>query len=316
MLVTSMSEVQQLVEAYLIPAQLVLAMLGMGATLTVGDFLDVMRERVSVIVGLSLQWLFVPALALAIVYGFELSAGWAVGFLLIAVVPGGTASNLFTFLGRGNTALSVSITLVTTVGSVLSVPLMLRLLADSYVPDDFAFPTGRIVTEIVAYLIAPLALGMWLLRASPVRAEPISKWSIRLSVIFIAMIVVSSLGSGRIEVPAYGWGPPLMLILFGVVLSQVTPLLCRAMRRYEDDATAIGIEVCVRNVGLALLLVRFFFPGQPEQAQVLYATLFYGGMSFFLGIPIAIRHRRYGRLSLLYAPLIRAKSPGPGVSSG
>jgi predicted Na+-dependent transporter len=111
-------------------------------------------------------------------------------------------------------------------------------------------------------------------------------------VFFLIVIVVSSLGTGRIRIPEYGWTPPLLLILYGNLLWIVTAQVCRLVRRFDDDTVALTIEVSVRNIAVALLLVHFFFEGAPEQRQVLYTCLFYGGMSFFIGIPIVLRHRR------------------------
>ena len=125
-------------------------------------------------------------------------------------------------------------------------------------------------------------------------------------------IVVSSLGSGRIKVAEYGWGPPLRLILFGILLSRVSALLCRVTARYDDDTTAIAIEVVVRNIAVALLLVHFFFPGQAAQGHVLYSCLFYAGAGFFIGFPIAIDNSR-GRSAAW--PLPPRRRPGPPLET-
>ena len=292
---------QHVAETYLIPIQLVLAMVGMGATLSVQDFANVLRDGKGLLMGMLLQWVYVPLLTLAFIALFGLPKGWAVGLILIAVVPGGAYSNLLTFIGRGNTPLSVSLTLVTTAASIVTVPLLLSAMAAAYMPGDFVLPTQRIIREICLYLVLPLLAGMAALRVAPAAALPLSKWSIRGSVLLVGVIVASSLGTGRIKLPEYGWLPPLQLTLFGSLLLWVTPLLGRLARRYDDDNVALSIEVCARNVGLALLLFHFFFPGQPQQAHVLYVTLYYGGMQLILGLILALRHRS-GRGLLLWLP--------------
>lgn len=284
--------IHTIAETYFIPAQLVLAMFGMGATLTVREFADVLKDARGLALGLAMQLLFVPLLALLFIRVFGLTPGWAVGLLLIAVVPGGAFSNLLTYIGNGNAALSVSLTTASNVLCVFSIPLLLDLLVADFLPADFEVPTARIVTEIIGYLLVPLVIGMGVLRASPTFAAPCAKWAIRGSLVLLIAIVVSSLGSGRISVAAYGWGPPLRLILFGILLSRFGSMLCRAAGRYDEDTTAITIEVVVRNIALALLLVHFFFPGDAAQGHVLYSCLFYAGASFFIGAPIAIDHRR------------------------
>lgn len=304
-----MHATQAFVETYVIPLQLILAMLGMGATVTVRDFVQVAREAKGVVLGVLLQVVLVPLAAMAFIALFDLSKGWAVGLMLVAVVPGGAFSNLLTFLARGNVALSLAVTTTTTSLCLVTIPLLLGLLVGQYVPPEFAMPIGSIIKEIGLYLLGPLAVGMVILRSAPARARPLSKWAIRTSALLILVVVVSSLGTGRMEVAAYGWRPPMLLILFGALLMAGVPWLCRLLRRYDDDTTALSIEVAVRNVGVALLLVRFFFPGEPEQGEVLYACLFYGGMQMFLAIPLVLRNRVGVAPALLVAPRPRPVEP-------
>ena len=300
--------IQVIAETILIPVQLVLAMVGMGATLSVRDFVDVLRDGRGLLMGLGLQLVFVPLLALLFIRGFGLSEGWAVGLILVAVVPGGAFSNLLTYLGRGNAALSVSVTTVSNIGCIVTIPLLLNLLVSDYMPPDFRVPTARIIRDILAYLLVPLAAGMTLLRVAPSAARPTARWAIRGSVFLLACIVASSLGTGRIRIAAYGWGPPLQLILFGNLLWFLTAQLCRAVRRFDDDTVALTIEVSVRNIAVALLLVHFFFDGRAAQGHVLYTCLFYAGMSFFIGIPIVLRQRRGKSPALLWPPHPRPQS--------
>lgn len=288
----SMAAFQEFAEAVLVPIQLFLAMLGMGATLTIGDFLKVFAQPRGLAVGLGMQWLVVPALAAAFIALFSLSPGWAVGLVLVAAVPGGATSNLFTFLGRGNVPLSIAVTTVTTLACIGVIPLVLRILAAPYLPEGFAFPTLRILRDIALYLLLPLALGMVIRRFWAARSEAFSKWSIRGSVLCIVVIATSSLGSGRIKVQEYGWGPPLVIVGFLLTLTIVAPLLVRLARHDDADATAIGIEAVVRNVGIGLLLLRFFFPDDPDaNGHILFTCLFYSGASGLFALPLLFRGR-------------------------
>ncbi|MEZ4226181.1 MAG: bile acid:sodium symporter [Polyangiaceae bacterium] len=297
------------IEPFLVPAQLILAMLGMGATMTVKDFGAVGRDPRGLVLGLLLQWLFVPLTALACVRLFGLGQGWAVGLLLVAAVPGGAFSNLLTFLGRGNVPLSIAVTTVTTLASVIAVPLILQVGAGTILPPDFHFPITRAMLEIFGYLLAPLALGMVLRRFAPARAPAVSRWAIRGSLALVLTIAAGSLGTGKIRLAEYGLGPPLVIIAFGTFLSLAVPQLCRLLGRYDDDTVALAIEIAVRNVGLGLLVVHYFFPGQPEQGQVLFAALFYAGASPAFALPIMFRHR-WGRTAVLF----RRPHPRPTVA--
>lgn len=299
-----MSALQSIAETYLIPAQLAFAMFGMGATLSARDFVAVIKNPVGLAVGLTIQLLGVPLLALAMTRAFEMGPGWSVGLLLVAVVPGGAMSNLLTHLGRGNLALSIAMTVAATAGCIATIPALLAVMAPSYLPSDFALPTGRIVFDIFAWLLVPLVLGMAVFRRLEERAARLSKWSINASLTLLLLIVLSSLGTGRIEVAAYGWGPPLRIVVFGFALMVLAPLVTRLAGRHDDEAVAIGVEVAVRNVGVALLLLRFFFPGEAEQGHVLYSLLFYSGISLFFAVPLVLLHRR-GRSPVLLRPAYR-----------
>jgi bile acid:Na+ symporter, BASS family len=305
--------VQYFAERYLIPLQLILAMVGMGATLSVQDFIAVVRDAKGLLVGLVLQLLYVPLVALGLIEIFGLSRGWAVGLILVSVVPGGAFSNLLTYIGRGNAALSVSVTTVSNVACIVTIPLLLRLLVSEYVPPEFAVPTRHVVSDIFWYLLGPLAGGMSLLRLRSTLAAPVARWTIRGSVVLLAFVVVSSLGSGRIRVFAYGWGPPATIILFGTLLWVGAAQLSRIVRRYDDDTVAITLEIVIRNVAVALLLVKFFFPGEAEQAEVLYTCLFYAGFSFCVGFPLAARSRRGHALALFWPRHIRPPRLDPSA---
>ncbi len=297
----------KLVEPLLVPLQLLLAMLGMGATMVVADFASVFRDPRGLGIGLFVQLLCVPLLALGIVHGLSLGEGWAVGLLLVSAVPGGAFSNLLTFFGRGNVALSIAITAVTTLAAVMTVPFVLRIGAGTFLPPEFSFPVVRVMLEILGYLLIPLGLGMVVRRVTPKHAPAVSRWAIRLSVVLILTITAGSLGTGRIKLAEYGFGPPLVVIAFGALLAVFVPQLCRLLGRYDDDTVAIAIEVAVRNVGLGLLVVHFFFPGEPEQGHVLFSALFYAGISPWLALPIVLRHRR-GKSAVL----LRRPHPRPG----
>ena len=294
------------VETYVIPAQLALAMFGMGATLKVTDFVAVVRDLGGLALGLGLQLVMVPLLAVGFIAAFDLGPGWAVGLCLIAAVPGGAFSNLLTFLGRGNVALSISVTVASTALCVVTVPLILELMVSSYLPADFRFPLGRVVLEIGGYLLVPLIIGMLCHRAWPDHAERLARFGIRAAVVLLVVIVISSLRSGRIKIPEYGWEPPLIIIAFGTLLAIITPQITRLFRRYDDDTVALSVEVVVRNIGVALLVIQFFFPGEPEQGHVLYSCLFFAGASGLFALPLWVSHR-FG----LPIVLLRRRRPRP-----
>jgi len=275
--------------------QLVLFLLGMGATLTPRDFVEVVRQPRSLLAGAAAQFLLTPLLALLVNQVADVEPGIAVGLVLVAAMPGGTLSKVFTYLGRGNLALSVSLTACGTLASVITVPLVLRLLVSGYVPESFTVPTGWVVRDVVLYLVLPVTVGLAVARwAAPYR-QAFSSWCIRAGFVFVAVMVIGSLGSGRIHPAEYGWRAPLAIIAFCLLAQQLSMLPFRLCGWPRPDKLSVGIEVTMRNLNLALLLKALLFDtvkgDDPIADGVLFVILFYAAVALFSGLPLALIFR-------------------------
>ena len=274
--------------------QLAFAMLGMGALLSLADFAAVFRRPRGLVIGLGLQLAIVPALAVAWVALLELPAGLAAGIALVASVPGGTLSNVVTYLARGHIALSISLTAVTTALSLLTTPVLLRLLSGTHLPADFAMPVARIAFEIGAVLLAPLAAGMAIGALAPARRSLVARASLRLSFFFIACMVVGAAASGRLDARAYGAEGVLAVVALCAVFQLAGFGVSWLARLAAPDAVAIAIEVTIRNTNLALLVKASLFPASsgtrdPIGDGMFFAALLYGGAALPLSlIPVAL----------------------------
>ncbi|MGZ8940437.1 MAG: bile acid:sodium symporter family protein, partial [Limisphaerales bacterium] len=113
---------------------LAIIMLGMGVTLSVGDFKEVLKMPKAVAVGFVAQFTFMPFLGWAAAHLLKLPDQFAAGLILVACCPGGTASNVVTFLAKGNVALSVLMTMCSTFAAIIMTPLLTKWLAGTFVP--------------------------------------------------------------------------------------------------------------------------------------------------------------------------------------
>ncbi len=145
-----------------LPVSLIIIMIGLGMSLSLGDFRRVVRFPRAALVGLGSQLLILPPVGLALVYLFGLPPTWAVGLMLIAACPGGPTSNLITFVARGDTALSITLTALSSVATVVTIPLILALSISHFgvEADAIRSPVGEIVVQIVAITAIPVALGL------------------------------------------------------------------------------------------------------------------------------------------------------------
>lgn len=278
--------------------QLVFAMLGMGATLTVSDFADVMKRPKAVTIGTVMQLLIVPLLAYLFISVTGVIGGVAVGFALMAAIPGGTTSNIFTYMAKGNSPLSISITAITTLACLATTPLILSALITEYLPANFAMPTAQIVNDIALTLLLPLAVGMATLRLLPKQAEAVSKWSIRASLFGIILIVVGSSMAGRLDMGAFGSTNIIFVFIFVAVMTIVSWLVPKITGLLNKDVVAIQMEVVVRNVNLGVLIKASMFPfiaGADNTVgdMVLFTVLLYGAVQMLLAAVIIFYQRKF-----------------------
>lgn len=287
-------------EYWFAAVQLALAMLGMGATLRFRDFVEVFTRPSALLLGIALQLFLVPPIAWLLIVELDPAPGVAIGLALCAAIPGGTMSNVFTFLGRGQVPLSIAITAVTTLGCLVTTPIILGLLIEQYMPVDFVMPVGRIATEIALILLLPLALGMLVLWSFPRQAPFISKWCIRGSILVILLIVVGASGADRIDIRAFDSRSLLALSLLVGLLATLSWLIPLGLRRPHTECTAINIEVTIRNGNLGLLIKASMFPAavglaDPVGDMVLLTVLMYGGFALPVGLLQVWLHGRINK---------------------
>lgn len=295
-----MSEFYLTNEYWFAVIQLVLAMLGMGATLTFKDFREVLIEPKSVSVGCLVQLLLIPLVAYLFVLTFGMTGGVAIGIALIAAIPGGTSSNVFTFLAHGNIALSICVTGLTTLLCLLSTPFFLDVTAGHLMPADFVMPTATIVTEIALTLLLPLLLGMLILNYAPKYAPYVAKFGIRGTLLFLLLIVIGSLSAGRLSLDAFGWTNVGLMVLLMVVFLLAGLLASAVFRLPRADGVAIECEIVVRNVNLGILIKASLFPvviGQtdPVGDMVLFTLLLYGGLQMLFAVGMIAINRRLNK---------------------
>lgn len=277
--------------------QLVLAMFGMGATLTARDFRELVKEPWPVTVGTAVQVVAVPLATLVFLRALGVEGGLAIGLAVLAAVPGGTVSNIFTFFARGNSVLSICITGITTLACLITTPLILDLLITDYMPADFVMPGARIVIEIGLTLLLPLALGMLYLYLYPATAGAVSKWSIRGSLFGLLLIVIGSLAAGRLNLAVFGLYNLVLVHVYALVLIALGTLTPRLLGLSRPDRTAIEIEVIVRNIGLAIMIKASMFPAEVGPTaqlgdMVLFTLVIYGGFQLLAGGVLIRLHRR------------------------
>jgi BASS family bile acid:Na+ symporter len=243
-----------------------LMMYGMALDMRLEDFKRVIRSPKGPAIGLGAQFILLPAFTFLLTLVLPVTPSMALGMILIAACPGGNLSNLMTYLADGNTALSVSMTAVSTVAAVVMTPLNLSLWGSlNPVTHDIlrkvSLNPADVFQTIVLILGIPLLLGMITSRFYPSLVEKIRKPFKVVAVVIFCLFVAAALGANwQNFLRAIG------LVAFGVFVHNALALSigyvsARAFGLPERDCRAVSIEVGIQNSALGLVLIFQFFSG-------------------------------------------------------
>ena len=181
-----------LVNAVGIPICLFLIMMGMGLTLVTNDFKRVLKYPKAVGIGLTNQLILLPIIGFALANIMPLRPEYAVGVMLLVLCPGGTTSNLFTYLAKGDVALSVTMTAIASVITVFTIPIVLSFSLIYFMGSgsEFELPVLKTVLTLVLLTIVPISIGMLIKRYAPKVADRSQVFVSRFGVIFLTFLVL------------------------------------------------------------------------------------------------------------------------------
>jgi BASS family bile acid:Na+ symporter len=245
-----------------IVAALAVIMLGMGLTLEPADFSRVATRPGAMAAGLVAQFSIMPAAGWGVATGFGLETPLAVGLILVGCCPGGTASNVVTYLARGDVALSVAMTTCSTLAAVVLTPLLTATLAGRLVAVD----AWGLVVSTLQVVVLPIAAGVAANRLAPRAVRAVLPVAPLVSVVAIALVCASIIGQNAAAVRAAG--PRLLaavatLHVLGFGLGYAA---ARLVGHGPTVARTISIEVGMQNSGLGVVLAQRHFPAEPLAA--------------------------------------------------
>ncbi len=257
-------------EQTLLALMIVVIMLGMGASLTLKDFVLALKRPYGLAIGLVSQYGFMPLIGFTLALVLPVSPEVKIGLLIMGCMPGGTTSNIFTYFSKGNLALSVLMTVNSTMFGVLLIPLLLVIYAQGL---DAPVPTGNIVVTLVILLV-PVALGMALRKWNANVGALAELGGGALGVLFILFLLVSWVPRNWQFLMGTPWsvyagaiGLGLLGFLFGYGLS-------KALKLHPRNSRTIALETGIQNGPLAIAIVAFTFPGPQQQAVMAVPALY------------------------------------------
>lgn len=230
-------------------------MFGMGLTLSVDDFREVVRRPVDVGIGVASQFLIMPLLAVLLTKIIPMSPEVAAGVILVGCCPGGTSSNVMTYLGKGDVALSVACTSVTTLAAPLVTPFLVWMFASQFLPVD----AMAMFLSIVKVILVPLALGVVAQKLIPGVVKSAIPVLPLISVTGIVLIVAAVVAGSKGAIATSG----LLIFVVVVLHNGIGYLLGFTAAKLTGMSLAkrkaIAIEVGMQNSGLGAALANAHF---------------------------------------------------------
>ncbi len=239
-----------------LPLSLFIIMLGMGLSLKLSDFTRVVQIPRAMIIGITCQMILLPLIGLAIIMIFALPPELAVGLIILTLCPGGTTSNMFSYLARADVALSITLTAVISLVTPFTIPLLTGLAMEMLMDnaDQFSIPIGKTILQLLVITVVPVALGMFLFNKFPGFAtkmeKPVKIFSIVLLFIIIAAIVAKSWSS----MAGFFAQTGLATLSLNLISMAVGYGIANAAKLDKRQAATVGIEVGIQNGTMALLV--------------------------------------------------------------
>ncbi|MGB2566982.1 bile acid:sodium symporter family protein [Micromonospora citrea] len=282
------------VSLVLFPVALGIVMLGLGLTLTVGDFRRVATYPRAVFVSLICQMLVLPAVCLGLVLAADLRAELAVGMMLLAASPGGSTANLYSHLFGGNVALNVTLTAINSVLALFTLPLIVNLSIAAFIGSDSSIGLQfDKVLQVFALVLVPIAIGMTVRRRRPEFATRMQRPVKVLSIVVLVVVLTGAVIGIRDELAATVGAVGLIALVFNLISLAIGYAAPRLLRVGHPEAVASSFEIGIHNATLAITIA--LSPALLDNSDIAMPPAIYGTLMFFTAAAVGLLSARRGR---------------------
>ena len=300
-------------ETRLLGIMMMAIMLGMGASLTFKDFRIAFRKPQGIAVGLVCQYGIMPFLGYALAVALGLPPALAIGVILIGCMPGGTTSNIFTYFSKGVLALSIMMTICSTLVAVVMVPALLSFYSGlKGLPAEYAIPAGN-VAQVLVVLIVPTLLGMALRKWNPNVGATIELVGGALGIFVILFLIGTWVPRNHMLLATTPWPVYFAAVGLGLIGMALGYALSRLLRQDTRRSRTIALETGIQNGVLAVLIILLTFKGEMQQ-QVLLVPVLYSLFIVLTSSAVTVWFRRTTTREELARD--RAKVPTNSATAG
>ncbi len=281
---------ESILTTIILPASLFIIMLGMGLSLVVDDFKRVLLYPKATIIGLVNQLIVLPLIAFGMVKMLDLSPLIAVGFMLVAACPGGVTSNLIAHVSRGDTALSITLTAISSFITVITIPLIVTYSLNHFLADSqtIQLPIVKTIIQILGITIFPVSIGMWVRYKYPEFALKMDKPTRLISTVIFLIILVSVVAANlelvKNNIGTLGW----ISLLLNLLTMGLGFVAAKLFKLNLSQSISIAIESGIQNSALAIVIATTLL----KQSELSIPAAIYSLMMF---IPAGLMMWYFGR---------------------
>lgn len=276
-----------------LPLILAFIMFSLGLGLRVDDFKRVAKFPKAFGTGLINQLIFLPLVAFGIASLFVKSPELAVGVMILAFCPGGVTSNVLTRLARGNTPLSISLTAITSLVSIITVPILVSFAVRHFLGNDAPeVDVTGLGIKMFLLTAVPVFLGMWLTAAKPEFASRISGAVSKIALGLFIFIIIAAIAKNRVVF--FGNLPTLgpALVLLNIVMLAIGLLSSRLVKLDHGEGTSISLESGVQNGTLGIAVGAMIAVGATESLPpTTVPSAVYGITMYLVSLPFVLWRR-------------------------
>ena len=274
------------VNTVFVPVGLMLIMFSMGLTLALRDFAGAVRGGRLVTAGFATHLLVLPLLGLAVGALFQLPPQLALGLFIISICPAGTTSNALTFVGRGNVALAVILTALTSLATVFTIPLLLSWAIPWFLSDGGGkvpeLSVGNTILQLARITLLPIVVGMIVRHFAPEVATKMARWLRPTAFIVLLGVIGFSVAISLEMVLRNALAVAPAIYVLNLLATGFGLLIGRVLGASSRDAMTLAIETGVQNATLAIFLT----------------------LTVLDSLPLAVTQNVYGVIMLLNATLL------------
>jgi bile acid transporter len=261
-------------ETKLLGIMMMVIMLGMGASLTFKDFRIAFRKPQGILVGLLCQYGIMPFLGYLLAVSLGLPPALAIGLILMGCMPGGTTSNIFTYFSKGVLALSIMMTVCSTLVAVAMVPVLLEFYSQlKGLPSEYSVPAGN-VAQVLVVLIVPTLIGMALRKWNPNVGATVELIGGLLGIVVILFLILTWVPRNHQLLATTPWPVYFASVGLGMIGMLLGFGLSRLLRQDPRRSRTISLETGIQNGPLAVLIVLLTFKGEMQQQVLLIPVLY------------------------------------------